>query len=289
MSTGPGPDTAGIDYFEDFRVGQRFTSGSRLVTEADLVSFTELSGDTHPLHTDRAHAAGSRFAGPVLQGPFGLAVSFGLFNDLGLATGSIVGLLDTNWRYLRPIYVGDTLRLDMTITGCRRTSGGDEGVVSRDMVLINQHDETVQRGSTAVLVRARERGGDPVHLAFATIPWGQALARRLEAHERFRSATGSWDGTVGLRCGAREVQFRIYRSRIIEVTRRTPLGATFTVGACDLTWTELLTGDRNDFLQRAMRGQFEVTGNGYEYLRLTKVLSLIVDQARGLAEEGAPA
>jgi len=289
MSTGPGPETAGINHFEDFRVGQRFTSGGRVVTEADLAAFTQLSGDTHALHTDAEYAAGLGFAGPVLQGPFGLAVAFGLLNDLGLAADAIVGLLDTNWRYLRPIYVGDTLRFDMTVTGCRRTSGGDSGVVSRDVVLRNQHDETVQRGSTAVLVRAREPGADPVHRAFATVPWGRALAHRLEADERFRSATGSWDGTVGLRCGAREVQFRIYRSRIIEVTRRTPLGATFTVGASELTWTDLLTGGRNDFLQRAMRGQFEVAGNGYEYLRLTKVLNLIVDQARTLAEEGVPA
>ena len=51
-------------------------------------------------------------------------------------------------------------------------------------------------------------------------------------------------------------------------------------------WTELITGARNDFMQRVMRGQFKVTGSGYEYLRLTKVLHVVVDNARKLAAEG---
>ncbi|MGH3518973.1 MAG: hypothetical protein ACRDQ7_16435, partial [Haloechinothrix sp.] len=89
--------------------------------------------------------------------------------------------------------------------------------------------------------------------------------------------------------GAQEVHLRVYRGRVIEVTRRAPLGATFTLGASELVWTELITGPRNDFMQRAMRGQFEVQGSGYEYLRLTKVLSVICDNARALAQQEAPA
>ncbi|MCC5697342.1 hypothetical protein LH612_29755 [Klebsiella pneumoniae] len=73
---------------------------------------------------------------------------------------------------------------------------------------------------------------------------------------------------------------------MIEVTRRAAHGATFTLDADELVWTELITGACNDFMQRVMRGQFKVTGSGYEYLRLTKVLHVVVDNARKLAAEG---
>ncbi|MCE3554939.1 hypothetical protein LWC33_26235 [Pseudonocardia sp. RS11V-5] len=64
---------------------------------------------------------------------------------------------------------------------------------------------------------------------------------------------------------------------------RAALGPTFTVEADELTWTELVTAPANEFTRFAMSGRFGMRGNGYEYLRLTKALHLIVDAARGIA------
>lgn len=274
-------------YFEDFAVGQRFHSAERKVTEDDLRTFAAVSGDTHPLHTDPQYAATTRFGRPVLHGPFGLAAFFGLFHELGLLDESVVALLDTNWRYLGPVHVGDTLRFEMTITRCRRSRGGEQGAVNRHVVLLNQRGECVQQGTTAVLVQARGAGADPVGRAFGTVTWGEALAQRLADDARFTGATASWDGTLGLRCGDDEVHLRIYKGRVLEATRRAPHGATFTIEADELTWAELLTGPRNDFTRRTMARQFAARGNGHEYLRLTKALNVLIDVARELAAQGA--
>ncbi|QGK71002.1 hypothetical protein GIY23_17060 [Allosaccharopolyspora coralli] len=270
-------------HFEDFAVGARYTSGTRTVTDQDLKAFTELSGDRHPLHVD---GGSGRFDRPVLHAPFGQAVFFGLFHDLHLVDDTIVSVLDTQWQYRAPVYVGDTLRFEMTITRCRRTSKQDEGVVTRHVTLFNQDDVAVQDGTSAMLLRARTTGPDPVARAFGTVAWGSALAELAADDERFTSAIASWDGTIGLRCGADETQLRIYRGRVIDVSRRSPHGSTFTLGADESEWTELLTGDDNDFMQRAMRGRFQVSGSGYEYLRLTKVLHTLIDHARTLAQQG---
>jgi acyl dehydratase len=40
------------EYWEDFSVGERFTSGGRTVAEADLLTFAGLTGDFYPLHVD---------------------------------------------------------------------------------------------------------------------------------------------------------------------------------------------------------------------------------------------
>jgi acyl dehydratase len=271
-------------YFEDFAVGQRFTSRPRTVTPADLADFTRISGDDHPVHTDPGYPGG-----PILQGPFGPAVAMGLLQSLELhgdrAATTVLGLLDTHWSYRRPIRVGDELHLDLTIVRCRRTKAGDRGVVTRHMILAGADGETRQVGTTSVLLAAREPGPDPVGRAFGTTGWGEALAERLREDTAFAEALESWDGTIGLRAGEHEVHLRVYRGTVIEVSRRAALGATFTMEASELTWTELVTAASNEFMRRSMSGQFAVRGNGYEYLRLTPVLNLMADAARALAQE----
>lgn len=256
-------------WFEDFAVGERFTSPPRAVTAGDLAAFTALSGDDHPIHT-RSDA--------ILQGPFGIAVAMGLMQGLGVNGGAIRGLLDTHWIYRHPVRVGDTLRLEMTIVRCRRTSRGDRGVVTRHMRLVDAAGRSMQEGTTAALFDARGAGPDPVGRAFGTRAWADALVAALPAE--FAESVASWDGAVGLRAGTDEVCLRIYRGRIIEVDTRPALGPTFTVEADELTWTELITAPRNDLTRFAMTGRIGMRGNGYEYLRLTRALHLIVDAAR---------
>jgi hypothetical protein len=133
---------------------------------------------------------------------------------------------------------------------------------------------------------------------FCTQSWGELLRDSLDADSEFVSALSTWDGTIGLRCtdsgtSSREMHLRIYRGRIIDVTRRTPQGATFTFVAPVHTWCDLALGAKNDFMRRAISGEFSSAGNGYEYLRLTKPLNIIIAHVRGLAgstsREGAAA
>src|SRR5437764_721837 len=62
--------------FDELAVGDRFLTGGRTVTEADVVSFACLTGDMHPQHTDRAWAASSLFGERVAHGM--LVASFAL-------------------------------------------------------------------------------------------------------------------------------------------------------------------------------------------------------------------
>jgi hypothetical protein len=194
--------------------------------------------------------------------------------------------IEARWRYLAPTQPGDTLHTQATVTRCARGSDGDFGSVNQHVVVLDPHGQRIREGTVTVLVPARGPGEDAAALAFGTVPWARAVAERLAGDERFASATAEWDGTLGLRCGDAEVHLRIYRGRVIDVTRRSPHGATFTVEAGELAWTELLTGPRNDFIRRAMRGEFDVRGSAYEYLRLTKAVVLLVDGARAILTEG---
>jgi len=47
-------------YFDDFRLGQKFVTRARTVTEADVANFADLSWDHNQLHTDSEFAASTR-------------------------------------------------------------------------------------------------------------------------------------------------------------------------------------------------------------------------------------
>ncbi|MEE2058679.1 hypothetical protein [Rhodococcus artemisiae] len=122
-------------------------------------------------------------------------------------------------------------------------------------------------------------------LDFCSIEWGNLLSDSLEDDRGFTSSLSTWDGTIGLRCGDRELHLRIYKGTIVDVTRRVPHGATFTFVAPAHTWVDLVLSDTDDFMRRAISGEFSSSGDGYEYLRLTKPLNTIIAHARLIARK----
>jgi acyl dehydratase len=146
-------------FLEDLAVGQEFETARRTVTETDLVTFAMLSGDWNGVHTDALATADSEFGGRIVHGALGLAITTGLVQRTGMFEGSAVVLLGfSDWRFDRPLRVGDTVFTRLRIAGLRRTRRGDRGVVTRELELINQHDEIVQHGRSDFMVRCRKAG-----------------------------------------------------------------------------------------------------------------------------------
>lgn len=269
-------------HFEDFQVGRVFTGPARTFSPEVVAAFADISGDRAALHTERGRTRDGR---PMVHGPLALAAFFGWHHDLGLSA-HVEAALDTRWEFVAPIHVGDAVTYEMTVTRARRTSGLRSGVVGRHVTVRNQHGTVVQEGRTAALVTARRAVDDTetrIGRAFPSAAWARALTERLGRSAAFTSATGEWDGTIGLRFGDDTVLFRVYRGRILECGTRTPHPPTFVLGASDLTWTRLITGPDNDFTRRVMCDEFSVSGSAYEYLRSTAALVALVDEARGLA------
>jgi len=147
-------------YFEDFEEGREFVTGGRLVTEADVRAFAELSGDRNPIHLDPAAAVQAGFDGPVAHGALGLAVATGLANQLGLTRGTLVALLGVTWRFRAPIHYGDTVRLHLRVAAPRATRHPARGLVTLAAELKNQDEEVVQEGEFVELITRRSHPGE---------------------------------------------------------------------------------------------------------------------------------
>jgi len=98
------------------QVGDR-ASLTRTVEAADIVRFTELSGDRNPLHYDADAAARTRFGGIVVQGGVTSAILNAVVAERLPGPGSV--FLETHWRFLAPTRPGDTITGEVEVTAVR--------------------------------------------------------------------------------------------------------------------------------------------------------------------------
>ncbi|MFV1964400.1 MAG: MaoC family dehydratase [Pirellulaceae bacterium] len=139
--------------FEAIHPGHTWTSSPRIVTEEDVMEFARLTGDYDPLHVDEDFASQSPFGRPIAHGLLGLSLVAGLGSDNPrAATAAFVAVRE--WRFLRPIYFGDTVHV-VTEVANKRRRGRRHGLVTWKRRLVNQDGETVQEGTFETLVRTQ--------------------------------------------------------------------------------------------------------------------------------------
>ena len=142
-------------HYADLRVGMTFRSPGRTITDADLVGFAGLTGDYSELHTSDVYAKNSQFGRKVAHGLLGLAYAHGLmWARTGELRETAVAFLGINeWKFLEPIFVGDTIFVNYQISELRDSkSRPTQAIAVFDVSVVNQNNRTVQRGSKALLV-----------------------------------------------------------------------------------------------------------------------------------------
>lgn len=142
-------------FFEEFEIGVEDISQARTVTEADIVNFAGLTGDTNPMHTDAEYAKTTPFGERVAHGMLGLAYGVGLAWQLGFLDGTVIAFTGIEWKFKGPIKIGDTIHLTAKVkqTKAMRAAGG--GFVVFEVRVLNQREEVVQQGEWTALVKGR--------------------------------------------------------------------------------------------------------------------------------------
>lgn len=155
------PRADDIWHFEDYEVGYGGETYGRMVTDADILQFAALSGDYHPVHFDAEYAATrTAFGRRVAHGLIGVSITTGLLaRDAPEILGTrYAGLAfpGIEWRFVRPILPGDTIRVRYRVESKRLTSRRDRGIVNHAVEVVNQDGEVVQTGVITQMVAARE-------------------------------------------------------------------------------------------------------------------------------------
>lgn len=142
-------------YFEEFEIGDVATSAGRTITETDIVNFAGLSGDYTQIHTDVEFCRESMFGQRVAHGLLVLGIASGLLARLGFIEGTALAFRELTWKFSLPVFIGDTLHTQATVTGLKpvRRLGG--GMVTFEVQVINQAGKLTQGGEWVVLVASR--------------------------------------------------------------------------------------------------------------------------------------
>ena len=131
-------------YFEDFTVGETIAHDKRrTISEADNQRFCDMTMNQQPLHLDAAFAAESEFGERVVNGLLTLSLAVGLTVP-ETTDGTIVANLSyDDVEHPAPVFHGDTIHAESTVTDKRETSDGERGVVTMHVEVFNQHDDLV--------------------------------------------------------------------------------------------------------------------------------------------------
>ena len=141
-------------FFEDFRVGDRFESPSKTLTDAHFLFFSGLTGDAHPLHYDVEYAKTTRFGRPLAHGLMLTSMTaVGASTLSPLIEDSIVAFLEQTTRFRAPVFVGDTVKPRHEVTALERKRSG--GLLTLRVTLTNQRGDTVLEGEHRYLVASR--------------------------------------------------------------------------------------------------------------------------------------
>jgi len=143
-------------WFEDFKIGDRFGSPSKTLTDAHFMFFAGMTGDAHPIHYDDEYAKSTRFGRPIVHGLHLMALTaLGATSLSEQLTASMIAMLEQQAVFRKPVFKDDTLRPEIEIEAIDRQPGKDWGRLAIKVRLTNQRDEIVLEGRHVYMVRCR--------------------------------------------------------------------------------------------------------------------------------------
>ena len=146
-------------YYEEWTVGDHIEHElRRTVTHTDNLLISTLTHNPQPLHLDAEAAAHSEFGQILVNGIF----TFGLMIGISVAD-TTVGVLIANLGYdkvvmPKPVFIGDTLHADTTVTALRPSGSRPEaGIVTFTHRMFNQRDAIVCQCLRTAFIRRKPK------------------------------------------------------------------------------------------------------------------------------------
>lgn len=144
-------------FLDDLTVGQKAGFGAYCVTREEVIAFAT-DYDPQPFHLSDEEAAKTYFGKVAASGWHTCAMTMRMLVDQGrevpMASLGSPGVDELRW--LKPVYPGDTLRVETEIVDVTPSrSKPDIGTFKSEVTVFNQDDVAVMRMKTIVLIRRR--------------------------------------------------------------------------------------------------------------------------------------
>ena len=147
-------------YFDEWNVGDRIEHAiTRTVTETDNVLISTLTHNPQPMHLDAEAAKASEFGQVLVNSCFTFSLVVGVsVADTTLGT-LIANLGFDEVRFPKPVFCGDTLRMESECVAVRASNSRPEaGIVTWEHRAINQRGEPVCTMKRSALLHRKPNG-----------------------------------------------------------------------------------------------------------------------------------
>lgn len=103
-----------LNYYDDIEVGQT-ASFAKTITEADILLFSGISGDTNPVHLNQEYAETTMFKGRIAHGMLSAGLISTVFGTKLPGPGCIY--VGQSLKFKAPVRIGDTVNATVECTG----------------------------------------------------------------------------------------------------------------------------------------------------------------------------
>jgi len=144
-------------YFEDFKVGDKFRSPAKTVTEGAITIMVGLAGFTIPLFNDEEYARQTPFGTRIAPGRLTLFIMGGLEEQIGIYDETVIALIGLDKiRFKAPLRAGDTIYVEFEVIELKETSKPDRGIMVHKSKCLNQKGEVLVECEAAHLMRRKQ-------------------------------------------------------------------------------------------------------------------------------------
>ena len=141
-------------YFEELLTDKTYTTHRRTITEADHVNFTTSFGFFEPLFMDQAYVeTQTHYGRRIVPGALTFSVAEGLAILTGILHGTGMAFLGVEMKILNPVFIGDTISVEIDVVDKRETQKPDRGIVTFFHRVKNQDDIVVMEYTVKRMLR----------------------------------------------------------------------------------------------------------------------------------------
>ncbi len=134
-----------------YKVGDTATF-SKTITDDEIRRFADLVGDHNSVHLNDEFAQRTRFGRRIAHGMLSASLISTCIGTQLPGNGAIY--LSQTFKFVAPVYPGDTVTARVTITKIR----DDKPIVTLETICFNQNQEPVVKGEAVVMVDEPEKG-----------------------------------------------------------------------------------------------------------------------------------
>lgn len=131
---------------KEISVGQK-AQFTKTMSESDVYLFAGITGDFNPAHINEEHSKDTMFKNRIVHGMLTASLVSTVFGMYLPGPGAI--FLENNARFLRPVYIGDTLTAEVEVIELI-----EEKNISKFITKVtNQEGQVVLEGSASLMPR----------------------------------------------------------------------------------------------------------------------------------------